>query len=223
MHTPEAREKANKASAARFMEKKRLAAVIDDATNIHDGSAYYAKLAEGGVFRCPECSRISHKIRDFPTTTELGKHRRFAHGVLGRHHLKVQMAQERRHAKAKAAQANDRTPCPHCQKTFKNAHRLSVHISSAHQVDPYKPSTLVPTTVIPQELIHANGSTQGTVLNGQAGRGHSNDASHVTAIAVANLTGKLQSLILTASDEYDLPPRQLARRCILALSEHYST
>lgn len=223
MHTPEARAKARTKILARLEEKRQLTDTIDAATDVHDSSGYYLKLQEKGIFRCPECSKNNHKIRDFPTATELGKHRRFAHGVLGRHHLKSQEALERRHANAAPAQADasgntsDRIQCPHCTKTLKNRHGLSIHINHFHKTE----TSLVPLTSR-QELIHGNGSTQG-VLNGHAGRGHSNDAAYITALAVSNLTGKLQSIILAASDEYDLPPRQLARRCILALSEHYSS
>jgi hypothetical protein len=197
-------------------------------------SNYYAKLAAQGIFRCPECSQIGHKRIDFTTALQLGKHRRFKHGVVSPKKLKeaadLEAAARLNNAPADAPPvqapltategAVGRVICQHCFKSYKNAHGLSIHMKSAHSV------SLVSTPNL-QEITNGNGSTErtaeGAYLNGHAQHGRSNDAAYVTALAVADLTGHIQSLILAASNEYDLPPRQLARRCILALSERYST
>jgi hypothetical protein len=232
-HSPEARRKGKISKIARTEAEKRLKGEATRSTTI---TGHYATLAARGVFRCPECMSSAHKRVDFSSPTELGKHRRFKHGVLGRNHLKAQVALERRHEQRidqrtnglavnsnVVVDSNGRLQCPQCPNTFKALNFLTAHLKRMHQVDPSE-LQILPTPK--QELIHANGSTKRTAenhtVNGER-RGHSDDASYVTAIAVANLTGKLQGIILTASDEYDIPPRQLARRCILALSEHYST
>jgi hypothetical protein len=228
--SPEAREKVRATKAAKLKKKKALREELGDQVPIAVGAGgtnYYKKLAERGIHRCPECSKESHKSIDFVTATELGKHRRFRHGILGRYAaktaLQVERRQEERAVKTVAPAKADDNKCPQCLGVFKNAQGLRIHLYRAHK--PEQSSAIVPVT--PQEINNANGSTQGTVhataTRTQNGRGHIDDASYATTVAVANLTGKLESIILTASVEYDLPPRQLARRCILALSEHYST
>jgi hypothetical protein len=226
MHGPAARVKALKSIKARMAEKKRIVAKVDAVTEVSDNRRY-EKLAERGIFRCPECSRTSHKIRDFVSPKELGKHRRFAHGVLGRKHLKVKKAIEQIEVALTNHEKIDVTKCPYpdCGRSFKNAHGLSIHIHQAHKAGPNKPSTLVPTAG--QELIHANGNTQGTTathhVNGKAARRSDyDDAETAQAIAVAHLTGNIESLILATANEYDLPPRQFARRVILTLGERHS-
>jgi hypothetical protein len=238
-HSPEARKKAKVAIKASYAKKKKLNTAIDRATvNVSSDKAarHYAALAQQGIFRCPECMQSLHRKIDFPTATELGKHRRFKHGVLGRNHLKAQVALERRQEQRieqrptgvivnpnVAVNSNGRIQCPQCPNTFKGLNFLAAHLKRKHQIDPSGLQILPATT---QELIHANGSTQRTAahtVHAVNGHSNSNDAAYVEAIAVSNLTGKLQGIILAASDEYDIAPRQLARRCILALSEHYST
>jgi hypothetical protein len=242
MHSPAARKKAAvgiKAAAQRRKEK-RLAVAATNGHNDDSRSAYYLKLAEKGTHRCPECAQQNHRTRDFTTAVELGRHRRFTHGILGRNNHKTQAALERRHA-ANAANGAAVTPegrvqCPECQKTFKNPHGLSVHISTTHRdesrktkhkSDSHKTPTLVPTTPTAQELIHVNGSTKGIhSAQEDAGRSHRDapsDAAYVTTIAVTDLAGKLEGFILAASVEYDLPPRQFARRVIHDLARRYTT
>lgn len=236
-HTKESREKARQTRLARYQEKQRLNAKIDDAVanaSTERVDKHYAKLHAQGIFRCPECSRNNHKINDLPTATELGKHRRFAHGVLGRHHRKTQEALERRHeAKAAEITTNSDAPleqnqCPQCERIFKSKHSLTIHIGRAHQVNPSQPLLPLPSPIQNQELIHGNGSTHRTAVhtNGHAEerRAYPNDSAITeVAIAIANAVGYIENYVVTTALKYDIPAKQFARRLIITLGEHYST
>jgi hypothetical protein len=195
-HTPEARAKAAHTTRER----------------------HFAKLKEQGIFRCPECWDTSHRKVEFSTPTELGKHRRFKHGVLGRSQTAEKMQRRAAANEAKTKTANG-FQCPQCSRSFPKQHGLSIHITQAHKNLALTPSTS-------QELTNGNGSTQGTTNGHQKPKanraGSYDDAAFAETLAVSNLAGKLEGIILTASAEFDIAPRQLARRVILALGEHYS-
>jgi len=238
-HSPEARKKAKVAIKASYAKKKKLNTAIDKATvNVSSDKAarHYAALAQQGIFRCPECMQSLHRKIDFPTATELGKHRRFKHGVLGRNHLKTQVALERRQEQRieqrtngvivnpkVAVNSNGRVQCPQCPNTFKALKFLAAHLKRKHQVDPRGLQILPATT---EELIHANGSTQRTAahtVHATERHGNSHDASFAETIAVADAVGNIKGFLSHAADEHDVAPRQFARRVILALGQHYSS
>jgi uncharacterized C2H2 Zn-finger protein len=220
-HSPAARENAAKTRLANFRTKSENkvdeVAAPPSEKDLVKQSGHYAKLAAKGIYRCPECMQVSHKKVEFPTARELGKHRRFKHGVVGAKTLKKNSPTAN-----VVADKDGEFKCPQCPKTFATRQGLSIHggqhSKTGQPKEPAKPTS--------KELVHVNGSTQGTVVNLDSQRterrGDHHDASYVEAIAVANLTGHLQSLILNAAHEYDLPPRQLAKRCLLALSELYT-
>jgi uncharacterized C2H2 Zn-finger protein len=150
---------------------------------------HFAKLKEQGIFRCPECWETSHRAVDFTSATELGKHRRFKHDVLGRSQTAEKMQRLAAANQAKTKTANG-FQCPQCSRSFPKQHGLSIHITQAH-----KNLALTPSTT--QELTNGNGSTQGTTTNGhqkpKANRaGSYDDAAFAETLAVSNLAGKLE-------------------------------
>jgi hypothetical protein len=210
------------------------------------------KLAEQGIYRCPECAETKRYL-DFDSPRALGRHRQAAHGIEGAQHAKTAASQsvfeaalaERQPKQLSATQQakslpprpigrpkNPRPPIPQlpfqcdaCSKTFKTQHGLSIHIAQAHKIS--TETALTPSTS--QELIHVNARTQRSaaapVLNGhtETRRSHPDDAAIAEAIAVADAVGNIKGFLGHAADEHDVAPRQFARRVILALSEHYST
>jgi hypothetical protein len=183
---------------------------------------HYEKLKAQGIHRCPECWKISHRAVEFPTPTELGKHRRFKHNVLGRSHTAVRRREISQENQAKTGEvvSPENFQCPHCPRAFSKQHGLSIHISQAHKVS--TETALTPSTS--QELTNGNGRTQGVIQTESNGarNGHRNDAALAQTIAIAHVTGIIQNIILTTASEYDLPPRQFATRIVLALGERYS-
>lgn len=181
-------------------------------------SQHYSKLAESGVFRCPECARSGHRQVDFTSALELGKHRRQKHGVPGKKPKSKGEVHEVRETVGSGAAAPTVFACPSCSKSYPHQRGLNIHIGRNHKSEPL----LLPSPS--QELIHAHGSAQGKVTsNGsEDGRGHPHNAALAQAFAVTDLAGQFKSIIRSAAEEFDVPPRQLARRVLVTLSEYYS-
>jgi len=196
-----------------FAAKKTLSSQV--AKGLAKKKAADAKA--GVVHRCPECMDKLHRSVIFSTPVELGKHRRFKHGVLGRNHAKGQEAKARVHGLLPGQVTCE---VEGCGKTFKNAHGLLVHKSTVHKPQPT--TALAPTTS--QELMNGNGSTQTQTINGHEanGRSRTHVAATAEALAIANGVGHIENLLLTIANRYDVPPRQFARRVIVALGERYS-
>jgi len=147
-HSPESQRKAANTRLQRWRAKQKLNQKVDEATAIrHDSTAYYVKLQEKGIFRCPECSKTAHRTVEFPDAKELGKHRRFKHGVIGAKHLKRDGS-----IKVKGADFH----CPECPRSFTTQHGLNIH-SQAHKGNKSDKSEALVPTEPKQELVHANG------------------------------------------------------------------
>lgn len=143
---------------------------------------------------------------------ELGKHKRFAHGVLGTSINSIKSRGQRALARRqRAAQAPDDLRCPICATgPYKNAaglrtHHFKMHKSPEETKAHYangKPKTTIRATRTDQLEIehHPNGSTQAH---------QSRDIPEAT-LAVA--FGRFTELCITIAVEYDLPPRLFAHR-----------
>jgi hypothetical protein len=172
---------------------------------------YFAKLAERGIYRCPECWASSRRRIDLKSAFDLGRHRRFQHKILGRSAGKTEDQAE-----------GQLFQCPHCERSFPKQHGLSIHISSAHQIS--TEMALTPPT-ISKELTNGDGRTQAVTQQPEAkadrnGHRHS-DAALAQALAIAHVTGIIENVILTVAAKYDLPPRQFASRVVVSLGERY--
>jgi uncharacterized C2H2 Zn-finger protein len=216
-HTPEARAKAAKTNSER----------------------HFQRLRDKGIIRCPECWSTNHRAVDFASPAELGKHRRFKHGVVGSSHTAEKMrrlAKENVPAVVPAVPAaapavpavpvvsvaTENFPCPHCSRTFPKQHGLSIHVSQVHHKLPAETALTPPPS---KELTNGHDRTQGVVQtetsNGTR-NGYRNDAALAQALAIAHVTGVIENVLLTTASRYDIAPRQFAQRVVVALGERYS-
>lgn len=169
----------------------------------------YAKQKASGPYTCPECSKYKHKKVEFPTPSELGKHRRFTHGVLGKSKTAIK-------SRESLAPAGDPTmfECPHCHRKFANRLGLVMHIGKKHK------TTSLTIQPVQEMSTNANGTRNG-IHQHQPGEGHPNgkDIAHATAEAliVAYATGILKGQITAIAEVHDFPARQLTFRCAQSL------
>lgn len=176
----------------------------------------YKKLWAKGNFTCLEC-RDDGKRVSFPNPLTLGRHRKFAHGVQGRN-FKKNRAAVARHKEILAGQGQSLLDepgaysCPHCPRVFTTLRGLTVHTATTHR-DQSAPASIVH---LPAQELPDGKPPQQSNRNAAP-----NNAELAEALAIAHVTGQFKSLILAASHEYDVPPRQFAKRCILTLSKQY--
>lgn len=176
--------------------------------------ARYRKLWAKGNYRCLECADQGKRI-SFNSPKDLGRHRRFSHGVKGKNADKNAASWRRRQENPLAISLD--TPgsfsCSHCPRTFTTTRGLNVHLGTIHQGAPNGESPAI-VHIPPKEL--SNGKVAG---NRDAAPDH---AAFVEALAIANATGFVQSYFSTVANEHDLSTRQFARRCLVTLSKYYS-
>jgi hypothetical protein len=186
-------------------QMKRISSALQTRSQIAK-KGYKAQAAKG-PFVCPECNRFRHKRVEFPTSMELGKHRRFAHNIAGSSSNAVKSreltaAKKNGHAAVAPATviapAPASFPClePNCGRTFDTAPGLKRHMT-AHQ----------------SKELTFNGDAshaEGISLAAQNGQG----LTHATAqaLTVAYAAGQCKGLIAAVAESHDFPPRQLAER-----------
>jgi hypothetical protein len=201
------------------------------------------KLAARGIHRCPECLDLKPSRKtDYPTSQQLGTHRRAEHDVPGVQHQKTaqRSAQLRleREAAGKKPLGRPSTKyipqlpfkcelCPSDKpRTFKSQHGLSIHVAQAHKVST---ETALPPLTHSKELVqHGSTSTQTSTQqsNGHEAatrRGHHDDASLTEALAIAHGIGFFENYVGAATLRDDLAPRKFAQRLLIALAKHYQT
>ena len=144
--------------------------------------------------KCVDC--------DFTSTNPqlLGRHRRFAHGVVG------EVTRINREKMEERLRRGTGFSCPHCSFNAASRNGLGVHIASAHK-------NLTP-TIEGETTIERPKEKRLARINSN---GHPSEESHFAANGIPEGTlalalGRFQGLCQSMANEFDLPPRLFASR-----------
>lgn len=187
------------------------------------------KTPQGPPYTCPECSKYRHRKVEFATPRELGKHRRFSHGVQGQSATALKSRQLTIENRIKAGELETTTApaietpaettfqCSKCPRQFETAKGLGRHMA-AHKDEPTH------ATLEGKEItLNGNGSYGKAGIIHQPGQQpaprNGKDIADETAQAliVAYATGQLKSLCTAIADQHDIPARFLTVRCAQSL------
>ena len=179
-------------------KKARLEAVVETKPKEEPATATIPNTSPA-LLTCPDCPAT------FTKAVELGKHRRFKHGVFGRH----SDALIRRQALERSGGG---FPCSDCEFIATSIGGLSLHRGKQHK-DALPPVDNPHPKSRGTELARTK-TTRPIASNGN---GHHSEEAHFAANGIPEATlalalGRFQGLCQGMAVEFDLPPRLFASR-----------
>lgn len=180
-------------------KKARLIDAVVEAKPDQEPITETPQTTSPALLTCPECPAT------FTKAVELGKHRRFKHGVFGRH----SDAQIRRQSLERSGGG---FPCTDCEFIATSVGGLSLHRGKQHLNAP--PPVENPH---PKSRGTELARTKATRPIAPNGNGHHSEEAHFAANGIPEATlalalGRFQGLCQGMAVEFDLPPRLFASR-----------